>query len=278
MATRPSRQASNPAARRRAAGKQPKSPVLARAMTMLSLLPTRPPGHTAQQLKDALANRDYEIDKRTVERDLVQLSARFPIVCSEDTTPYRWYWLPGGNPYLQQLTHRLAAISVPGARPAARARSEVPVRCTPVDVFAREMGVTEDEVHEDFRSGSLNGALIGGRWYELDLASLAIPDRNKRDKALLRITATREGNRLSAGGGVVEFALTYDEAQIDRTVEALFRALDSKKDPFVPITLGRRQLEVHESLWQALGNALLQWQLEMDLVTALQARGAIRRE
>jgi len=278
MATRPIGQPGKPAAKRRAAGKQPKAPVLARAMTMLSLLPTKPPGHTAQQITDALDNRDYEVDKRTVERDLVQLSARFPIVCSEDTTPYRWYWLPGGNPYLQQLAHRLAAVSVSDAPPASRARKELPVRCTAIEDFAREMGVTKDEVLEDFHSGSLNGALIGGRWYELELASLAIPNRNRRDKALLRLTATQKGKQLTAGGGLVELALTYDEAQIDRVVEVLFRALDAKKVQSVSITLGRRQLTVHESLWQALGNALLQWQLEMDLVTALQARGATHRE
>lgn len=260
--------------RRTTAGKQPKSSVLTRAVTMLTLLPTRPPGHTAQQLRDALADRDYDVDKRTVERDLVELSVRFPIVCAEESTPYRWYWLPGGNPYLQQLVHRLAAATSPDQRTGARARNEIPLRCTPLEQFSEWMGVSEAEIFEDFHSGSLNGALIGGRWYELELASLAIPNRNLRHKALLRLTATRDGHRLTAGGGVVELPLTYDAAQIGAAVETLFRALDAKQERYVTITLGRRQLEIHDSLWQALGNKLLEWQLEMDLVTALTGRGA----
>jgi IS1 family transposase len=71
-------------------------------------------------------------------------------------------------------------------------------------------------------------------------------------------------------------ALTYDETQIDEVVETLFRALDRKKTRFVQVTLGRRSYEVHESLWQAIGNALVSWQLDMDLVKALTAQGARR--
>jgi hypothetical protein len=278
MATKPTPRGSSSPKAGRAQGKQAATSVLARTMTMLTLLPLKPPGRTSQQITDALADRGYGVDKRTVERNLVELSARFPIVCEEETTPYRWYWLPGGNPYLQQLAHRLAAVAGKTSHPGRKARSEIPLALTPIDEFATWMGVTEAEVLEDFHSGSLNGALIGGRWHVLELVVLSIPDRNRRHKALLRLAATRDGKRLSAGGGVVEIALTYDESQIDRAVERLFRALDAKKDRLVSITLGRREFEIHDSLWQALGNALLQWQLEMDLVTALEARGATRRD
>jgi len=108
-------------------------------------------GHTAQQLKDALANRDYEIDKRTVERDLVQLSARFPIVCSEDTTPYRCTGC-GRQPLSAAAHHRLAAISAPGTRPAARLAARC-LSAVPQSTFSPARWRDEDEVLEDFRSG-----------------------------------------------------------------------------------------------------------------------------
>ena len=274
MATKPKPRASSTPKEGRAQGKQAATSVLVRTMTMLTLLPLKPPGRTAQQITDALANRGYRIDKRTVERNLAELSARFPIVCAEETTPYCWYWVPGGNPYLHQLAHRLAAVAAKASHPGRKARSEIPLGLTPIDEFTKWMGVTEAEVLEDFHTGSLNGALLGGRWHVLELATLSIPDRSQRHKALLRVAATRDRNRLSAGGGVVELALTYDEAQVDRAVEALFRALDSKKDRSVLITLGRRRFEVHDSLWLALGSVLMDWQFEMDFVTALLAQGA----
>jgi hypothetical protein len=245
---------------------------------MLTLLPLKPPGQTAQQVRDALAERGFHVDKRTVERDLADLALQFPIVCAEEHQPFRWYWMPGANPYLPQLMHRLASVRRSTIQHGATARTEIPLRCTPLEDFAQWMGVTEAEVLEDFHSGTLNGALIGGRWYELELARILVPDRARQNRALLQIAATLDKGRLTAGGRVLQLALAYDEAQIDQAVELLFRALSTRTKRFVSIALGRRIYEVHESLWQALGNALLSWQLDMDLVTALGARGATRRE
>jgi hypothetical protein len=270
MATRPSK------GPRSTAGKQAATTVLVRTITMLTLLPLKPPGKTAQQVTDALANRGHKVDKRTVERNLADLSTRLPIVCAEETTPYSWYWVPGANPYLPQLMHRLASVGRSTIQHGATARKEIPLRCTPLEDFAQWMGVTEAEVLEDFRSGSLNGAQIGGRWYVLELARILVPDRARQNRALLQIAATLDKGRLTAGGLVVELALAYDETQIDEAVETLFRALDRKKARFVQVTLGRRSYEVHESLWQAIGNALVSWQLDMDLVKALTAQGARR--
>jgi hypothetical protein len=261
---------------RTTAGKQPKSSVLTRAVTMLTLLPLKPPGQTAQQVRDALAERGFHVDKRTVERDLADLALQFPIVCAEEHQPFRWYWMPGANPYLPQLMHRLASVGRSTIQQGAMARKEIPLRCTPLEDFAQCMGVAEAEVLEDFHSGSLNGAQIGGRWYVLELARILVPDRARQNRALLQIAATLDKGRLTAGGRVVELALNYDETQIDEAVEKLFRAIDRKKARFVQVTLGRRSYEVHESLWQAIGNALVSWQLDMDLVKALTAQGARR--
>jgi len=60
---------------------------------MLSLVPRRPPGITTESLREALAARDFDVNLRTIQRDLVKLSAPFPLICDEDEPP-RWYWAP----------------------------------------------------------------------------------------------------------------------------------------------------------------------------------------
>jgi len=64
-----------------------------RQITMLSLVPRRPPGITTEALRSALAARDFDINLRTIQRDLNKLSAPFPLLCDEADPP-RWYWAP----------------------------------------------------------------------------------------------------------------------------------------------------------------------------------------
>lgn len=261
--------------KKRSAGKQPKTSVVARAMSMLALLPQKPPGITAQQLKNALEYRDYDVDKRTVERDLVQLSTHFPIVCAEEHAPYRWYWMPGVNPMLQQIVHRLAGVRSTGGHRHVVNRKASPIHLTPIEDFSANMGVPLSEVLEDIQSGSLNGAMIGGRWYELELTSLLNPDRKQLDKALLRIAATQTRNQLTLGPGVVEIALTYDEAEINAAIESLFRALNRKATGFERIALGRKTYAIHHSLWLAIGQSLSAWQMDRNVVNILAKMGAV---
>ena len=263
--------------KKKSAGKQPKTSVVARAMSMLALLPQKPPGITAQQITDDLANRhrDYAVDKRTVERDLVQLSSHFPIVCAEEHTPYQWYWMPGASPMLQQIVHRLAGVRSTGGHRHVVSRKASPIRLTPIQDFAANMRVPISEILEDIQSGSLNGAMIGSRWYELELTELLIPDRNRLDKALLRIAATQTRSQLTLGPGVVEIALTYDEAEINAANESLFRALDRKATGFERIVLGRKTYAIHDSLWLAIGQSLTAWQVDREVVNMLSKMGAV---
>ena len=84
-----------------------------RQITMLGLVPRRPPGITTDALRDALAERDFSVNLRTIQRDLNKLSAPFPLICDEGEPP-RWYWaphaetitLPGHDP-LSALTWQL---------------------------------------------------------------------------------------------------------------------------------------------------------------------------
>lgn len=77
---------------------------IARQWQLLKLLPGRHPGVSSTQLQAALKTAGYTTSKRTVERDLVELSALFPLQCNSKGIPYGWYWQPGLSPsQAQQL-------------------------------------------------------------------------------------------------------------------------------------------------------------------------------
>lgn len=55
------------------------------------LIPTRQPGKTTKELKEALEAEGFDIHERSVQRYLNTLAGLYPIARSKDT-PYRWYW------------------------------------------------------------------------------------------------------------------------------------------------------------------------------------------
>jgi predicted DNA-binding transcriptional regulator YafY len=70
---------------------------LSRQWELLKLLPNHAPGLTSAELQSRLSDAGYKTSKRTVERDLVELSCIFPVQCNDKGTPYGWYWTPGSS-------------------------------------------------------------------------------------------------------------------------------------------------------------------------------------
>lgn len=56
-------------------------------------LPSKPPGKSSLQLRDALASAGHDVHKRTIERDMHELSRIFPITRNEISAPYGWHWM-----------------------------------------------------------------------------------------------------------------------------------------------------------------------------------------
>ena len=75
---------------------------IARQWQLLKLLPSRHPGMSSTQLQAALTTVGHSTSKRTVERDLVELAALFPLQCNSKGMPYGWYWM------------RDASLDIPG--------------------------------------------------------------------------------------------------------------------------------------------------------------------
>lgn len=68
---------------------------IARQWELLKQLPARPPGITASELVQALQERGFMISKRSVERDLRDLSLIFPLQCNDKGIPHGWHWMKG---------------------------------------------------------------------------------------------------------------------------------------------------------------------------------------
>lgn len=66
---------------------------LSRQWEMLKLLPPKAPGMSSAQLHRALQDAGYQVSKRTVERDLQELSRPFPLQCNDLGTPWGWHWM-----------------------------------------------------------------------------------------------------------------------------------------------------------------------------------------
>lgn len=77
---------------------------LTRQWELLKMLPAKNPGATATALQKRLADAGHETSKRTVERDLVELSRLFPLQCNDKSVPYGWYWAPGRSADLPGIT------------------------------------------------------------------------------------------------------------------------------------------------------------------------------
>ena len=86
-----------------------------RYIKMLELVPRHGAGITVADLHAKLRSQEFEVDRRSVERDLVNLSIKFQITCSE-SRPALWHWmyqapqmtLPGLDP-ATALTYELVS-------------------------------------------------------------------------------------------------------------------------------------------------------------------------
>lgn len=65
---------------------------LLRQWQMLRMIPRHPQKITARALHTKLQAEQFDVTKRTVERDLLALSEMFPLVSDERDKPYGWSW------------------------------------------------------------------------------------------------------------------------------------------------------------------------------------------
>lgn len=76
---------------------------------LLALLPMGPRRADTATLAAQLAEQGLVVHRRTVQRDLIELSKLFPIVSDERTKPYGWRWADDAALLAAELA-RLTAI------------------------------------------------------------------------------------------------------------------------------------------------------------------------
>lgn len=77
---------------------------VSRQWDLLKLLPRKTTGINVADLHQRLKDAGYDMTRRTIERDLVDLSSVFPLQSDETRTPRTWFWQPGVNVELQGIT------------------------------------------------------------------------------------------------------------------------------------------------------------------------------
>jgi predicted DNA-binding transcriptional regulator YafY len=70
----------------------PANLTLLRQWTMLRLIPRAPAKIAVKDLQQQLRDADFKVTTRTVQRDLIDLSAVFPLVSDDREKPYGWSW------------------------------------------------------------------------------------------------------------------------------------------------------------------------------------------
>jgi hypothetical protein len=73
---------------------------LLRYFDMLCLIPKAPNSISTPELLEKLQGTGYDVDLRTVQRDLIKISASplFPISSTEGKKPIRWFWIDNSSP------------------------------------------------------------------------------------------------------------------------------------------------------------------------------------
>ena len=105
---------------------------LLRYFDMLCLIPKAPNSISTPKLLEKLQSTGYDVDLRTVQRDLIKLTSSplFPISSTEGTKPLRWFWIDNSSPMQfpmmstdEALTFKLAETFLePLLPPSVRSR------------------------------------------------------------------------------------------------------------------------------------------------------------
>lgn len=82
---------------------------LLRQWTMLRMIPRAPAKVAVKDLQQQLRDADFKVTTRTVQRDLIDLSAVFPLVADEREKPYGWSWQRDASSF------DLPGLSIPDA-------------------------------------------------------------------------------------------------------------------------------------------------------------------
>jgi len=127
---------------------------LLRQWNMLRLIPRAPAKISVKDLSDQLHDMEFVVTQRTVQRDLVELSAVFPLVVDDRAKPFGWSWERNAASF------DLPGLSVPEALTLALVEQHLRHQLPPSAL---------DALKPHFRSAaqalaSTDGSAVSKRW------------------------------------------------------------------------------------------------------------------
>lgn len=87
-----------------------------RYLEMLQLVPRYPQSISTGELQQKLAEQGFDINMRSIQRDLEKLSLRFPLIADESTRPFRWSFDAGASARMLPTLDMSTAITLELAR------------------------------------------------------------------------------------------------------------------------------------------------------------------
>jgi predicted DNA-binding transcriptional regulator YafY len=114
----------------------------------LRLIPPNRWPTTVADLRDSLAKQGIDVSRRTVERDLQSLSARFPLIANETSKPFGWCWVKDPNfGFAPKLSISQAV---------ALLLAQLHLRTLMPDSLMRELAPIFDQANQELANGAWN--------------------------------------------------------------------------------------------------------------------------
>lgn len=85
-------------------------------MAMLRMVPRSPRSITAPELQKRLLGEGFKVEVRSIQRDLLKLSADYPLISDENSRPYRWSFRKDAPAFMVPAVDPSAALTFELAR------------------------------------------------------------------------------------------------------------------------------------------------------------------
>jgi predicted DNA-binding transcriptional regulator YafY len=95
-----------------------------RQWNIMALIPAWPRRIDAKTIRHNLAEYQFRVSIRTIERDLVELSATFPLVADERSLPFGWSWEKGAVKNAHSMPENVKAIGLVSANGRLKSRKK----------------------------------------------------------------------------------------------------------------------------------------------------------
>ena len=85
---------------------------VSRQLLSLSLIPRHPKSVSTRFIQNELSHAGFNAPLRMVQRDLEQLTLRWPLMCDDSQRPYQWSWMEEANTMVFPIIDPIQALTI----------------------------------------------------------------------------------------------------------------------------------------------------------------------